>query len=1038
MGECISCEEGPAMMMTKGGVAGGMREYQQFEDPSVSPREDNGVGVPAQIRGNTNSNGHSSSVSGGSREGRIWRVVEGPTDEGPVLKQLFFTLDVQRGKMTTHQRPSSRVLREIRIQKVAPLAPAEWTSCQDAFSFRVHGERGEVYQVTAGTKREYHDLYQAFTHAMPSAAAAPPTTSSSRTRTRPAIIAPPRSNRSPSIRQDVDGSVLVWVVGLVASLVERVLWGLENLSDMLRDGPVVVFRRPDDPPYESYRDRSSRPSDVTQGLVRGLILFTAEVLGGVLGPLTCPLQELQKGGGLERLPLAIVKGIAYLVCKPIAGVLDLVTETSRGLIETPRTIMAVLYPPPPPPPHQHTSHPPSATLPTQIADRGGVISVVTDAGHQPVEASMDESPSPEPTTTAAGGGGLRVGGEARERRSERRHRRNVSNAPADGGGVGAVSAQTRLQKALTVSLRALLDQTKGLPEVQASINRILDTQLSANPDFFDIDSDGDDSDTSITATYLERGDPMSEGLMDAMINDSEFECDAKSVVRRARESLCFSRDEAHPEGILKEVDEWVHPFSRDDFRIATATSVGPASGRTVRLRSRKCPACCDVTTDAKGGLLLADRDTFVLVRSVAKEVLKWIGRQILSGNFNLTRISFPIRCSKPGSSLQTTTLACTYVPLYLRRAAASRNPIERLKLVVAMYIASLHVTSDFLKPINPTLGETYQAFLPDGTRIYSEQTAHVPQTTHWQIVGAEDRFLFWGYSIFSAYAILNQMHLYNSGKRFVDFTDGHTVTMTKLPRDVWTGTLYGPVCRHEILGRMRVEDSLGNSCEYVFGSVRGKPTDYFEGTIKDSYGDILSRVNGTWLGYLDFDNVRYWDIRTTPNYPLLPVADEALLQSDSTLREDLLLLTEGRVRAAQEAKDRISDRHRYERALRRKAPPPPRPTSTPPPTPPALSPSRALSPDSSVSPPSSSAPNVSSSRAAALSQDSTSAATKGGATGGVGIEAGGVGKEHQPRTRETSVSGTPRVAEEHEGHEGGGGGGGGGEVGEDRTAQEQN
>lgn len=51
-----------------------------------------------------------------------------------------------------------------------------------------------------------------------------------------------------------------------------------------------------------------------------------------------------------------------------------------------------------------------------------------------------------------------------------------------------------------------------------------------------------------------------------------------------------------------------------------------------------------------------------------------------------------------------------YFKDFLPQAAAEKDPVERMKLVVSCFIASISLTSgNFLKPLNPILGETLQA-----------------------------------------------------------------------------------------------------------------------------------------------------------------------------------------------------------------------------------------------------------------------------------------------------------------------------------------
>jgi len=54
----------------------------------------------------------------------------------------------------------------------------------------------------------------------------------------------------------------------------------------------------------------------------------------------------------------------------------------------------------------------------------------------------------------------------------------------------------------------------------------------------------------------------------------------------------------------------------------------------------------------KGGFTCDDKTT-KLLRSVATEVVKIVGKKIISGDFNLTIISFPIKFMRPISVLHT-------------------------------------------------------------------------------------------------------------------------------------------------------------------------------------------------------------------------------------------------------------------------------------------------------------------------------------------------------------------------------------------------
>ena len=104
--------------------------------------------------------------------------------------------------------------------------------------------------------------------------------------------------------------------------------------------------------------------------------------------------------------------------------------------------------------------------------------------------------------------------------------------------------------------------------------------------------------------------------------------------------------------------------------------------------------------NALGGLPLVDEKVLTTLRGIAKEYLKALFGRIMSGNFNLTTISFPIKCMKPVSLLETFGTGNCMGSLYLNKAAQLSDPVERLKYVITSQIAPFHITSNFLKPVS--------------------------------------------------------------------------------------------------------------------------------------------------------------------------------------------------------------------------------------------------------------------------------------------------------------------------------------------------
>jgi hypothetical protein len=122
----------------------------------------------------------------------------------------------------------------------------------------------------------------------------------------------------------------------------------------------------------------------------------------------------------------------------------------------------------------------------------------------------------------------------------------------------------------------------------------------------------------------------------------------------------------------------------------------------------------------KGGTACQDKKIVELYRNVGKDMIKQIGRKIISGNFNLTTISFPIRAMIPRSALEKCFMQTINFPLYINRATNTTDPIERMKLLMVATISNYIYANTFLKPLNPIVGETYEGSYNDGSTIYGE------------------------------------------------------------------------------------------------------------------------------------------------------------------------------------------------------------------------------------------------------------------------------------------------------------------------------
>lgn len=95
--------------------------------------------------------------------------------------------------------------------------------------------------------------------------------------------------------------------------------------------------------------------------------------------------------------------------------------------------------------------------------------------------------------------------------------------------------------------------------------------------------------------------------------------------------------------------------------------------------------------------------------------------------------------------LITMSATATTMPLYMNRAAQSADPAERMKHFMCAKLAYFFYAQRFEKPLNPILGETFQAYGQDGTKVYFEQTSHHPPRAHYLFEGPDNNWKYDGY-----------------------------------------------------------------------------------------------------------------------------------------------------------------------------------------------------------------------------------------------------------------------------------------------------
>jgi hypothetical protein len=314
-----------------------------------------------------------------------------------------------------------------------------------------------------------------------------------------------------------------------------------------------------------------------------------------------------------------------------------------------------------------------------------------------------------------------------------------------------------------------------------------------------------------------------------------------------------------------------------------------------------------------GGVDFPNEETTSLLRGIGWDLVKQIGKKILSGDFNFTTVSIPIKVMVPISILQHICNGHFNYPLYMNLAYESNDPLQQMKYTIVACFSSWYKSNVFLKPLNPILGETYEMIWEDGSHEYVEQTSHHPPRSHFLIIGNENKWRYYGYFDYTSNGWFNSFKLTNSGTRFAEFSNTKSKIQFNYPVDNFGNTFWGTM-RQESIGELIFNDSVNGYKAVINMGPYGKLSDYFEGTITKN-DEVVSKVNGSYLEYIEIDGERYWDIRKNINIQAYPIPNQ--IKSSSIYRPDSLKLLEKDLDGAQEKKDEQENIQRHDRKLRK-------------------------------------------------------------------------------------------------------------------------
>ena len=287
--------------------------------------------------------------------------------------------------------------------------------------------------------------------------------------------------------------------------------------------------------------------------------------------------------------------------------------------------------------------------------------------------------------------------------------------------------------------------------------------------------------------------------------------------------------------------------------------------------------------------------------------------QILKVPFGHT-ISLQIKMFEPKCLMERFTNIFSLINYFLIPASNPKiSPLERFKLITSFGISGLYIPVQQLKPFNPTLGETFQAELANGTKLYVEQVSHIPLASRFYII-YKNIYKIHGYFAFSvnSESFGSTVYVVQKGPVNVEFIQLGEIITFSVPKikllnassekgrsNLYEGIFNCIDTKNELRSIVKFYEN-----KQIFHEIKGeifnfkyeenykfdndKEWDYGKKYKFDCNENIISKISGSWLEKVYIDKKIYWDIDAQiPEY-FKPC--EYVLPSDGRYREDLIWL----------------------------------------------------------------------------------------------------------------------------------------------------
>ena len=332
-------------------------------------------------------------------------------------------------------------------------------------------------------------------------------------------------------------------------------------------------------------------------------------------------------------------------------------------------------------------------------------------------------------------------------------------------------------------------------------------------------------------------------------------------------------------------------------------------------------------------LVLQDKAILESQRGILKDVIKQAGIMLITGQ-NVIRMSLPIKIFQPKSQIER--LANIFSIFWLLKTSNEKedDKLDLMKHLVALVSGLFYYAMDLQKPFNPFLGETFQGYFIDGTKIYIEHICHDPSLDSFFITNEKTGLKIYGNIETVAKIGSNELKL--SFKGIITLEWKETKFYFTMPTFHNKGLIFGKrrvsltdnivMYYPEMELKAIVYYDIEKKVDIIKGGIY-KNKNKGDLTSQDSFiaslfpdskkrvcvDEKVSDISGSWLSSIEVGGKVYWETSMKGFQTKLVLN---VLPSDSRFREDLLWLLADNPQLSQKWKTKIEEIQRADRKRR--------------------------------------------------------------------------------------------------------------------------